>query len=255
LHRSIVADVGITTPKQMSKTLIKYSSRHPEVELSRYVIPQVPGLEARSAPVHGVVESFLKSKKYIVPSAVVSPIFAGCVVAVYVGTGGGRIDPSRDALVYNSDRDLEKPLGAEDRRSYQLELNHLLGTTETREWSLLHSDHLHRLLRTAIPDLDADGRPVLRIRKGPDLVNVGLAENNLFSDPAAASFTQQLIEARLRAELKRGVPKASESDISHDWDLLQELLNNSTRQVVAQTHHPVPPAPTRLESSATGTRP
>jgi len=59
--------VGITTPKQMAKTLVKFSGRHGELEFSRYVIPQVPGIEARSAPVHGVVESFFKSKKYIVP--------------------------------------------------------------------------------------------------------------------------------------------------------------------------------------------
>src|SRR5579863_6148500 len=126
LHRSVIADVGITTPKQTAKTLVKFSSRHPDLEFSRFVIPQVPGVEARSTPVHGVVESFLKSKKYMVPSAVVSPIFAGCVVAVYVGTGAGRFDPARQAEVFNAERELEPPLGQEDRRSYQLELNHLV---------------------------------------------------------------------------------------------------------------------------------
>ncbi len=104
LHRSVVADVGITTPKQTAKLLIRYSSRHPELEFSRFVIPQVPGSAARSTPVHGVVESFLKSKKYIVPTAVVNPILAGCVVAVYEGTGAGRFDPARQAMVFNPER-------------------------------------------------------------------------------------------------------------------------------------------------------
>src|ERR1700693_2072038 len=58
LHRSVVADIGITTPKQMAKTLIKFSPHHPELQLSRYVIPQVPGTQARSTAAHGVVESF-----------------------------------------------------------------------------------------------------------------------------------------------------------------------------------------------------
>src|ERR1039458_3795826 len=93
LHRSIVADVGITTPKQLARTLVHYSGHHPELQLSKLVIPQIPGSLPRSTAVHGVVESFFKSKKYIVPSAVVSPIFAGCVFAVYVGTGAGRFDP------------------------------------------------------------------------------------------------------------------------------------------------------------------
>ena len=57
------------------------------MEFSRLIISQVPGSMPRSTTVHGVVESFFKSKKYIVPSAVLTPIFAGCVAAVYVGSG------------------------------------------------------------------------------------------------------------------------------------------------------------------------
>jgi hypothetical protein len=236
LHRSVVADVGITTPKQMAKTLIKYSSRHPELDFSRYVIPQVPGVEQRSAPVHGVVESFLKSKKYIVPSAVASPIFAGCVVAVYVGTGAGRFDPSKQSMVYNAGRDLEKPLGTEDRRSYQLELNHLVAATEPQAWNITRVERLHRLLRSATPALDAKGRPVLRIRRDDELVDVGVAESNILASGAADPLTRELLEARLRAELKRGVPKASESDVTHDWDLLEKTLQHSDKEVAAQNH-------------------
>jgi hypothetical protein len=236
LHRSVVADVGITTPKQMAKTLIKYSSRHPQVELSRYVIPQIPGIEARSTPVHGVVESFFKSKKYIVPSAVASPIFAGCVAAVYVGTGAGRFDPARHALVYSADRDLEKPLGAEDRKSYQIELNHLLARTEPGEWSITRSEKLKRMLHNASPDLDAEGRPILRIRKGAELVNVGISESNVLLNAAAEPFTRELLEARIRAELRRGVPKVSESDVTHDWELLQKTVHESDNEVAAQSH-------------------
>jgi len=89
LHRSIVADIGITTPKQMAKTLIKFSERHPQLQFSRFVIPQVPGSVARSTPVHGVVESFFKSKKYIVPSAVASPDLCGLRGGGLFGTGAG----------------------------------------------------------------------------------------------------------------------------------------------------------------------
>ncbi len=126
LRRSLVADVGMTTPKQLAKRLVKLSEHHPEMELSRIVIPQVPGSMPRSTAVHGVVESFFKSKKYIVPSAVVSPIFAGCVAAVYVGSGSGRFDPARDALVFNVTGELETPMGREDRRAYRKQLEHLL---------------------------------------------------------------------------------------------------------------------------------
>src|SRR5271170_7845719 len=39
LHRSVVADIGMTTPKQMAKMLIKFSERHEELQFARFVIP------------------------------------------------------------------------------------------------------------------------------------------------------------------------------------------------------------------------
>src|SRR5579864_2054571 len=109
LHRSLVADVGITTPKQIAKMLTKFSARHPELQFSKLIIAQVPGSMPRSSNVHGVVESFFKAKKYIVPSVVVSPIFAGCVAAVYVGTGAGHFEPGRNAMVFVVGSEPERP--------------------------------------------------------------------------------------------------------------------------------------------------
>lgn len=243
LHRSIVADAGITTPKQMAKTMIKFSARHSQLQFSRFVIPQIPGSVTRSTPVHGVVESFLKSKKYIVPSAVASPIFAGCVAAVYVGTGAGRFDPARQALVFNAQRDLEPPLGAEDRRSYQSELNHLmesrLRADPASETSTARLEKWRHLLRNAVPDLDAQGRPVMRIPMGEEVVSVGVSSSNFLAGDAPVPFTEQLLEARLHAELRRGSPpKVSESDITRDWNLLQQAMNDSDVQVAARFRRP-----------------
>jgi hypothetical protein len=227
VHRSIIADIGMTTPKQTAKTLIKFSARHPQLEFSRFVIPQVLGSVARSTAVHGVVESFLKSKKYIVPSAVASPIFAGCVAAVYVVTGAGRFDPAKQALVFNAQRDLEPPLGAEDRRSYEIELNHLVGDSAS-ETSNARIEKWRHLLRNADPDLDAEGRPVLRIRIGEQLVSIGVSGSNVLASDAPEPLTAELLEARLHAELRRGSPpKASESDVTRDWVLLQKAMNVS----------------------------
>jgi hypothetical protein len=255
LHRSIVADAGITTPKQMAKTLIKFSGRHEELQFSRFVIPQVPGSAARSTPVHGVVESFLKSKKYIVPTAVVNPILAGCVVAVYVGTGAGRFNPSQQAMVFNAERDLEPPLGAEDRRAYQSELNHLdlnhlnlthsdLNSADSAAQTNVRVEKWKRVLHNSTPDLDAEGHPVLRIWAGEEMVSVGVSESNVFATDAPEQFTAQLLEARLHAELRRGnPPKVSESDVTRDWNLLEKALGSDgeaatrlPRQTGSQAH-------------------
>jgi hypothetical protein len=227
LHRSVIADVGITTPQQMAKMLIKFSARHPQLQFSRFVIPQIPGSVARSTPVHGVVESFFKSKKYIVPSVVVSPIFAGCVAAVYVGTGAGRFDPARQALVFDAQRGLEQPLGSEDRRSYQSELKHLLVAEPATESSSVKIEKWVHLFRDATPDFDAQGRPVMRIQRGEEVVTVGVSPSNILDNDAAKRITQQLLKARLHAELRRGSsPKISESDVARDWELLQKSRNS-----------------------------
>jgi hypothetical protein len=239
LHRSVVADIGITTPKQMAKTIVKFSTRHPELDFSRFVIPQVPGNVARSTPVHGVVESFLKSKKYIVPSAVVSPIFAGCVAAVYEGTGAGRFNPAKQALVFNAQRELEAPIGPEDRRSFQIELNHVVADVSETSSSRAEKNW-GRVMSSAAPGFDSQGRPVLRVSTGEQVVSVGITGENLLDKDSSAQFAQQLLEARLRAELRRGnPPKVSENDVEHDWNLLQKALNASDNQVATGASRPL----------------
>ncbi|MFZ0321389.1 MAG: hypothetical protein WAL56_19860 [Candidatus Sulfotelmatobacter sp.] len=254
LHRSVVADVGITTPKQMAKTMVKYGERHPQFEFTRYVIPQVPGSEARSTPVHGVVESFFKSKKYIVPSAVVSPIFAGSVAAVYVGTVAGRFDPARSALVYGADRGLEPPIGAEDRRSFVLELNHLVAEDPSEPGRVEKA--LARTMNAAAPGFDSDGHPVLIVRMGDEAATVGLVPENIFASESSRKFSQQILEARLREELRRGnAPKVSEPDVERDWALLQKALHVSSDEEVASRSAKPLPASWPLRWIRAGNRP
>ena len=246
LHRSVVADIGITTPKQMAKTLIKFSAHHPELQFSRYVIPQVPGTQARSTAAHGVVESFFKAKKYIVPSVVASPIFAGCVAAVYVGTGAGHFDPARQAMVFNADRPLEKPIQAEDRRSFQIELNHLAGASHPDKNSARLEKEWGRVMGKAAPDFDSEGYPIVRIPVGEHTVSVGIAGGNILAKNSSGEFAQQLLAARLHAELRRGNPKASENDVEHDWSLLQKTLNSDS-QVATENARPVQTGAARWE--------
>jgi len=92
VHRSFVADAGITTPKQVARSMVEFSDRHPELQFSAFVIPQVPGTNSRSTAVHGVCESLLKSKKYVVPLAILHPLLAGGMFAAYVT--GGRFNPA-----------------------------------------------------------------------------------------------------------------------------------------------------------------
>jgi len=63
------------TPKQAAKSLVSYGRKHPEIHLTRWIIPQIPGSKPRSKPVRGVFESLVRSKKYAVPLAVFQPFW------------------------------------------------------------------------------------------------------------------------------------------------------------------------------------
>lgn len=228
LHRSIVADAGITTPKQMAKLLTRYSEHHPELSFSRLVIAQVPGSMARSTPVHGVVESFLKSKKYIVPSAIASPVFAGCVAAVYVGTGAGHFEPARGASVFVAGEEPQAPLDREDVRVYRAELKQLLAQSNKENSSPNVDKSWGRLQSKATTAVDQEGGPILHLRVGEHWVRVGDSAGNILDGNAPPQLVRQLLEARLHSELSgRSAHSITEMEVARDWKFLQQTLNDS----------------------------
>jgi len=236
LHRSVVADVGITTPKQMAKTMIHYSAHHPQLYFSRIVIAQVPGSMPRSSVVHGVVESFFKSKKYIVPSAVVSPIFAGCVAAVYVATRAGHFEPAHNARVFVVGGEPEAPVNREDLRAYQEELKHYLAGAYPETNSERVDKSWEHLQSRAKATIDADGSPILQVRVGTDQMRLGATADNLFDGNASPQLVRQLLEARLESELRRPSPHGiTETVVARDWQLLQRTISTTDSPVTAQS--------------------
>lgn len=233
LHRSLIADLGITTPKQIAKMLTKYGTRHPEFQFSRLIISQVPGSMPRSTNVHGVVESFFKAKKYIVPSVVVSPIFAGCLAAVYVGTGAGHFEPARNAMIFVVGGTPDRPLGAEDRRAYQHQLKHFLAGAYPEKPRRKVDKAWARLQSRATTSVDDQGRPVLEVQLGESRVQIGVSADNILSGNAPPELERQLLAARLQAELRRGSPRRiSETEVARDWELLQKTMAEGDSQSI-----------------------
>ncbi len=87
IHRNFLADVGLMTPKQVARSLVSYGKKNPEVNMTAFVIEQVPGNIPRSHPVDGVAESLVKSKKYLLPMAFLAPEVTGGVVVAYLVDG------------------------------------------------------------------------------------------------------------------------------------------------------------------------
>ena len=95
--RSITADIGITTPKQIAKTLSKYAHRQDDLNLNEIIIPQVPGDIPRSHSTRGVVESLLKTKKYALTIAVLNPYVLAGIAVTYLTNG--RFELAKNAPV------------------------------------------------------------------------------------------------------------------------------------------------------------
>lgn len=224
-HRSLVGDLGMTSPKQLAKLMTRYAARHPELQFSRIVIEQVPGSMPRSTAVHGVVESFVKAKKYIVPTVVLSPVLAGSVAAVYVGTGTGRFDPGRGAKVFVVGGGLESPLDREDLRAYRLQLKHLLAREDGEQSHSKVERTWGKLQAKSKASLDQNGEPVLHLTIDQLPAKVGLSAQNVLQSDAPPEVVRQLLEARLQAELShRAANGISEAEIERDWALLQKTM-------------------------------
>jgi len=130
IHRSLLADVGITTPKQAAKCMLHYAKKHPDLQFSCFALGQVAGTVPRSAMVRGVLESLVKSKRYLLPLtplAVVQPYLGGGLAFAWVESG--HFNPRK--LTQDSDPDAPPATLAEE-----LESNHLVRSSGAVEGRL-----------------------------------------------------------------------------------------------------------------------
>ncbi|HST10413.1 MAG TPA: hypothetical protein VLL05_08540 [Terriglobales bacterium] len=106
IRRNYIADAGITTPQQIAKSLISYMKHHPDLPLSTFDLPQIPGSRQPSHRVDGVSASLVKSKKYILPLAAFHPWVACSIFAIYMANG--RFDVTHYAETEYTPVDLSK---------------------------------------------------------------------------------------------------------------------------------------------------
>lgn len=224
VHRSIIADLGVTTPKQAAKSLVHYSKHHRETQLTTFIIPQVPGLKP-SKPVHGVLESVFFQKKYITPVLLFHPFVVGAVEGAYLA--GWRFNPGKNALVFNPSlanpmKDFDPPLTAAQRRSYA-ELVALM----RRSNDLDEFPSWRHLEAQSTPQIDAQGRPFVQVNFDGREVPVGICSGNALRVSRSPELVQDLVLSRLEAQLKAKKPRISEQSVRSDWKLLESAREES----------------------------
>lgn len=220
VHRSIIADLGVMTPKQAAKSLVHSSKRRPQMQLTTFIIPQVPGLK-RSKPVHGVLESVVLAKKYVTPVLLFHPFVVGTVEVAY--WAGWRFNPAKGAYIFDVNAHnsgmLERPLTAEQRKSYE-DLVTLARKAQNEDEAL---PDWKALMNGAKPRVDEQGRPFLEISVEGEPVSVGICRGNALRLSGPPELVQELALTRLELELKSKKPsRISEREIKRDWKLLQD---------------------------------
>jgi len=97
-RRSFFADFGIMTPRQAARSLVQYGRKHPDLNMTAFTIPQVPGTMKRSTKIDGVAASLIRSKKYVIPLAVLAPEATGAVAVDYLVAGRQKLP--KDAKLF-----------------------------------------------------------------------------------------------------------------------------------------------------------
>ena len=221
VHRSVIGDIGVMTPKQAAKSLTHTAKHHPQMRLTTFIVPQVPGLK-RSKPVHGVIESLVLAKKYVTPVLLFHPVLVVGVETAY--WTGWRFDPAKGASIFDPVRGLETPLTSAQRAWYQKSLSAM--KHENIEGEPL--PNWHEFVATTEPLLDATGQPFLQARGQDATTQVGICRNNALRISAPPQLVEGLLFARLNQELKSKKPAhASVAQIESDLELLQQVTKSS----------------------------
>ncbi len=221
--RGNMTDLFVSTPKHSAKSLVRYGKRHPDLEFTQFVIPQVPGSVKRSRPVRGVLESLFRAKKYVVVLAAFHPFIAGGVLTADLV--GDRFNPARNSIVFNVAGDLQAPPTKLEKSTYLKEV-------QTLEAIKGHSDEisdgitLRKFVDEAQPQFGAEGQAVLQVTDGNGTVKLGLTRAGLQTEDASAELQRELMVFRLKQTLARSrAPRISSGELREDWRLLEKIDN------------------------------
>jgi len=199
----------------------RVSKKDPQIQLTRFFVPQVPGTIKRSKPVHGLVDGVFHAKKYFLPLAVFQPFVAGGLATVYYF--GGRFDPTKGAAMWTPDGVLEQPLTKDERRAWKRDLEALVHSDPA-----LKSADWKRLEASSEFHMDEEGRTVIQLSSSEGTANLGATRSNILASPESQRKARLLLVARLHEELRGGrTKKASQRSIQSDFALLQRSFPNA----------------------------
>jgi len=258
VHPDYINDFGMTSPKAISRSFAHYAHRHPDDEYRVLHFAQVPGTIKRSTVARDGTEQLFRSKKLLVPMALLASHELPVVAASYLITG--RFNPQREfeehPSALASGIDYEMKLAKEDndnawldglRDARNLEQQDTVGTP--REWKRYREEFdsfVDEAIRDeVIPDrttldrvfkeLAENGTPVIDAKNSlwlelPDRgpyhdrdTRVGLTTANINGPGSDPVLAYELLLAHIDHEFASPAhSREPMSQFKEDWSLLQQ---------------------------------
>ncbi len=97
-RRTLFPDAAMTTPRQITYKLVRYSRTHPETQLAVWELPQIPGYRRMSRSNKSVSASLITTA-YAIPITIMNPYLAGGLFVDYLVRGRYPLLPEHPAIV------------------------------------------------------------------------------------------------------------------------------------------------------------
>lgn len=231
---------GMTTPKAIARSFVRYADKKPELNLRVLHFAQVPGTIKRSSDVRAVTEQLYRSKKLLIPMLIFADYGVPVVAASYLLTG--RFNPEREFEKHpgeaeNSGYEEGSAKAQEEEqaqivgtsaewKTYRQELDSLLGEKgqpETGEEPLDIQSFYKRVNKVGKPRLDCDGAVWMEVTEKDQAFQVGLSASNIVARDSDTQSAYALLLWRTEGVLKS--PKHRREtmlEFEDDWYLLQQ---------------------------------
>lgn len=254
VHPDYINDFGMTSPKAISHSFARWAHHHPDAEYRVLHFAQLPGTIKRSTVARDGTEQLFRSKKLLVPMALLASHELPVVAASYLITG--RFDPQREfeqhpsALASSIDYEMKLAKQQDDstwldglKQAKNLEEQDTVGAP--RDWKR-YREEFDSLLDDAVRDeviadrsslghvfkeLSEKGSPVIDANNSlwlelPDRgrdTRVGLSASNINAPGSDPQLAYEILLAHIAGVFSS--PAHSREPMSQfkvDWQLLQK---------------------------------
>ena len=237
VRRDVINDFGMTSPKAVARTFTHYALHHPDSNFRVMHFAQVPGTIPRSSEVRAGTEQLFRSKKWLIPMAVVAyhelPFAAGSYLLT------GRFNPQHTFEKYPvmeaSADDPAPSVSPQSRlqivgtsaawKDYHKSLDSLVDRNQT----LFDRQDLAHFFKTldkdGEPSIDPDGSLWIDLSENGEPLRIGVSANNALAHSSNPQLAYKFLAARVTRVLKS--PKHSREtmpEFQQDWSALQHAL-------------------------------